>query len=414
MTAITRNNPVELDALGIPVASHVPRDLIRRIDLYKGEGMDGDPFVVVERLQQEPEIIYNLQNPRFGQSWLLTRGKDIRYVLSKPELFGSDYQAGFSKLIGETWRLACVEMDAPEHTKFRLLMNPWFSPKAVAKLAEKIRLRAEKLVDGISADGGCEFMSAFGARFPISIFMDLMGTDQDRVPEFLRWEHDILHSPNPETMTRGVLAMRNYLKEVIRDRRRRPRDDIATYAVQASFDGRPLTDDEVMSIYFVLFTGGLDTVAQQLGFHFRHMAMNPGHQQQLRDDPSKIPQAIEEHLRCFSTIQTHRQAKVDVELCGVAIRKGDWITLQYALGSRDPDEYEDPHAAKFDRKSIRHLGFGTGPHLCIGSHLARRELRSAVEVWLRRIPPFRVRPGSPFDTSGGIVFSIGRLELVWG
>jgi len=413
MTETTEHDRMQLDALGVPVASHVPPEVIRRIDLFKGPGMDQDPFVVVQRLQQEPPIVYNLQNPLFGQSWLPTRGKDIRFVLSNPELFGSDYQAGFSKLIGETWRLACVEMDAPAHSKFRLLMNPWFSPAVVARLGDRVTLRAEELVDQIAEGHGCEFMSAFGAKFPISIFMELMGTSQDRVPEFLQWENDILHNPNPEIMRRGVLAMRDYLKEVMMDRRRNPRDDLATYAVQGSFDGRPLTDDEVMSIYFVLFTGGLDTVAQQLGFHFRHMAMNPGHQQQLRDDPSKIPQAVEEYLRCFTPIQSHRQARQDLELCGKKILKGDWITVLHALGSRDPSEYEDPHSANFDRKSKRHLAFATGPHLCIGSHLARREMRSAIEVWLRRVPPFRVRPGSSFNTSGGFNFAIGRLELDW-
>src|SRR5262249_24071032 len=155
---------------------------------------------------------------------------------------------------------------------------------------------------------------------------------------------------------------------------------------------RPLTDDEIIGIMFFLWTGGLDTVAATNALMFRRLALDPALQQHLRENPDLLPDAIEEFLRMNPTVNSARVAKVDHELHGVHIKKGDWVNCFVAAGNYDPAEYEDPRAFNADRSANRHMTFVAGPHRCLGSNLARRELCISLGEFLRRIPPFRLKP----------------------
>jgi cytochrome P450 len=160
-----------------------------------------------------------------------------------------------------------------------------------------------------------------------------------------------------------------------------------------------------------MFIGGLDTVTSTLGYHFMHLARHPEEQQRLRDDPSLIPGAIEELLRVYNVVTTGRRATRDIEIAGVHIREGDMLALPTSLASRDPSEC--PHAAKvdLDRESARHSAFGFGPHRCIGSHLARRELTAALTAWTTRLPKFRLKGGAEPRSSGSGVIALESLPL---
>lgn len=401
------------DFYGRPVAAHVPPELIREVNLFDGPGMECDPFGTLRKLHAEPRIIYNIHNPLHGQSWMVTRATEIKYLLSNPALFSSDWQAGFSALVGETWRLAGTEMDPPQHTRFRKLLSSWLSPPAVAKLADRVRARAVELIDTVADQGGCDFVAAFGSPFPNSIFIDLFGLPKEHTEQFMEWEIQLMKNPDPAIKAKAAQSVLEYLRALAEDRRRNPQDDLATLTVLADFDGQPLDYNDIMSIYFVLFTGGLDTVASSLGFYFQHLATHPEYQQRLRDNPSEIPRAVDEYLRAFSPVTSQRRALQDIEIAGAQVKKGDWITVVHALASLDPDENPDPDTVSLDRKGGRSYAFAYGIHFCVGAHLARRELQIAIEEWLTRLPPFRLLEGETPQTHGGIVFGVDRLMLTW-
>jgi cytochrome P450 len=182
----------------------------------------------------------------------------------------------------------------------------------------------------------------------------------------------------------------------------------------AQVDGRPCDDREVMGLYFMFFVAGLDTVTSALSFVFRELAASPGLQQQLRDDPSLIANAVEEFLRAFAIVDTHRWVTRDLDFHGVRMKRGDFILLPTQTGGRDGREFDDPAEIDFKRENVRRLAFGSGPHHCVGSHLARREIKIALEEWPKRIPPFRVKPGAqPVADARGAVGAVTYLPLVW-
>jgi cytochrome P450 len=392
---------------------HVPPELVKPFDAGADPESQRCPFSVMAKLHEGPRTFWNSHNYLFGGAWQPTKAEDMRFILNTPELFSNKEQAGFSGLIGETWDLVPVELDPPDHTTYRKLLNPMFSPPAVAKLTPRVVERAAALIETVREDGECEFTEAFGRPFPIGIFMELMGLPNDMSDQFNRWEFDLLHQYDLATKAKSAMAIRDYLLGLAAERRANPVDDLTSRVVAARIDGELVSDDRVMGILFLLFVGGLDTVAASLGFIFRHLAEHPADQQRLRDEPQLIERAVEEMLRRYSVVTVNRRCKRDVEVGGVQMKEGDWISVADALGSLDPDEFEDPMRVDFDRKNIRHLAFSFGPHFCLGSHLARRELTVAIREWLVRVPPFRVKEGETPIAHGSGIFGVDRLVLTW-
>lgn len=391
---------------------HVPPELVKPFD-FSGDAMRGCPFSQTAALHERGRVFWNSENVQFGGSWVLTRAEDIRYVLNNPKLFSSKGETGFASMLGESWDLIPLELDPPVHTKFRQLLNPMLAPSVITKLTPGVTARAVELIEAVRGRGGCEFMEAFGRPFPVSIFMQLMGLPLDQTEMFLAWEFDLLHGPTMETRIAAAAAIRDYLGELAAARRAEPCGDLTSQVVLAEIDGRPLSDDEVKGVLYLMFVGGLDTVASTLGFFFRHLAEHPEQQERLRADPTMIERSVEELMRRFSVVTSHRQCMQDVALAGVQMKAGDWITINGSLASLDPTEFAKPLDVDFDRKNNRHLGFQFGPHFCLGSHLARRELQITLREWLARIPTWRLKPGVPIEAHGGGVFGIERLELEW-
>lgn len=401
-----------VDAAGLP--GHVPEDLVRSFSFYTGPGIAQCPFRAVAALHGEtPRIFYNVDDPQCGASWVLTRAADFRAVLGNPALFSSRNITGFSALMGDSWPLRPLEVDPPEHRIFRSLLNGHFAPPAIARMSDGIRTRATALIDRFAGTGRCEFMADFGRPFPVGVFLQLMGLPADAADQFLAWEYALLHDLDLQVKAASATAIKTYLLELMANRRDAPEDDLASYVATAEIDGRRLSDDEVLGIYYLLFVGGLDTVAASLGSYFRHLAENPQAQALLRADPSQIPRFTDEFLRRFSPVTTRRIATADTELVGVVIKKGDWVTCVSALASLDPEEFAEPLELEHERPNNRHLGFGFGPHFCLGSHLARREIHVAFEEWIARVPSFRLAPGFVAATHGGPVMGLEALQLVW-
>lgn len=403
----------KVEPIGEKVPDHVPSDLVHRFDFRTGLG--ACPHAEVAKLHEGPRIFYSPvghqdRGAAGAGTWVPTKAEDIRYVLQHPELFSSAQPR--SHAMGETWKLIPLELDPPDHDKYRGQLNPLFSPKRLKELEGKIRNWAVELIDLIAPKGKCDFIAEFAELYPVGIFLDLLNLPRSDLPQFRDWAYSIVH----DRAGRGAAMqkVKNFLNGVIEERRATPGyGDLVTAVTQMKVDGRPLTDEETMGIVFLLFIGGLDTVTSSLGFHFRYLAENRDDQNQLRSDHSLIPDAVEELFRAFPVVTTSRVATQDTELAGVHIKLGDTVTTSTLLSTRDPDEFPEPNKVDLARTPNRHNAFAFGVHRCLGSHLARREIVIALEEALRRLPPFRIKAGTEIETVGGGVISMKSLPLEW-
>jgi cytochrome P450 len=396
-----------------PVPKHVPAHLVRDFKTELLPGVENDSTqAVVDATQGSPDIFFGLTTRR-GGCWIITRHELMREIYQDPETFSSAHNADFSAMIGEDWPLLPLEADPPSHADWRMLLNPIFSPTRMKVLEGQIEILARDLVAAVAAKGEADFMADFANVFPIQIFLRLFGLPLEDTPKFMAWEKQILHSMTLEGRQEGLRATIGYLRDVIAERRVKPTDDLISYIATAEIEGRVLTDDEAVGLAVLLYVAGLDTVAATLGFMFKHLAEHLDDQQMLRDDPSLIPNAIEELLRAYPIVMSGRMVTRDVEFHGVQMKAGDILTLVTPLAGRDEREFENPDKVDLRREKVSHITFAAGPHRCVGSHLARRELRIALTTWLQRIPPFRIKPGEKAVTHGINQFGVHYLPLVW-
>lgn len=396
------------------IPSHVPAELVRDYKYDEQPGFERDPQLSVAALQDGPPVFYVKDINRDGRNgWLLNRYEDIRTVLQDAETFISHNAVNFQGFIGETWPMIPLELDGKRHQQFRMLLNPLFSPSKVDAMEKDIRALAISLVEAFEDKGSCEFMEEFSRPYPISIFLNLMDLPLDMRTTFLGWEYQVLHALDLETRRDGVLKIVHYLRDAINERRKNLGEDLISFAIKAEIDGEPITDDEVMGLVFMLYIGGLDTVVASLGFFFRYFATHPEKRQEIIDNPAIIPDAVDELLRYFASVNNNRTVTKDIEIAGVKMKKGDRVFLTLISANRDPHEFDDPNVVNFKRAPNRHLTFAAGPHRCIGSHLARRELKIALEEWFKRIPDFSLQPNAKMPAHAGGVWGIENLPLVW-
>ncbi|MDB5447379.1 MAG: putative cytochrome [Phenylobacterium sp.] len=400
------------DLPGVP--AHVPPGLAREFRFEAVAGADKDAVqAAVDAVRDGPDIFYGLGARRGAGAWVVTRHELIREVFQDAERFSSLHNADFSLLIGEDWPLLPLEADPPVHAQWRILLNPIFAPARMKALEEQIDGLAVTLVEGLRDRGGCEFVKDFAEIFPVQIFLRMFGLPLEDTAGFMAWETDLIHGLSMEQRQRGARAIVDYLRKVIAERRAAPSDDLISYVAGAEVAGRALSDDEALGVCFLLYSAGLDTVANMLGFIFKHLAEHPDQQQQLRDDPELIPQALEEFLRAYPIVVSGRLVTRDLEFHGVKMKAGDVIALGTMFAGRDDQEFAEPDTVDFGREKVSHITFAAGPHRCVGSHLARRELRIALEEWLKHIPPFHITPGETPITHGIGVFGLERLPLSW-
>jgi cytochrome P450 len=395
------------------VPAHVPPDLVRPFPYLLGQTTTAHPHSFIEEIHQGPEIFWAEKVfSGYRGAWVPRRAVDLQNIYFDNEHFSVRGFAPFSKLVGDSWYLVPAEVDPPHHALLRGLVNPLFTPKRMASLEDKIRLYAHDYVAGLRDRGSCEFMNDFAFEFPIKVFLELMGLPQERMPQFMAWEHALLLEPDLEEIKKATRAVVAYLREEMADRRINPRDDLVTFGVQAEVDGRKLHDDELVGFCFNLFIGGLDTVSTNMAMQFRHLAERHDHQATLRAHPEMIPDAIDELMRAYAAVATSRECIKEITIRDVTIKPGDKVLMATFLGGRDPEMYPNPNEIILDRRP-KHVSFGYGSHLCVGMHLARREMRIAMEEFLARIPEFSIAPGAEITSYLAAMIQPIALPLVW-
>ena len=396
---------------------HVPPELVFDYEATLGPSAADDIYARAWEVYEKAPPVFWQPSLRPGArgpgSWVCTRYEDVREVFQNTDRYSSQSIFPFARMIGETFRGLPIAADPPEHDKYRMLLNPWFSPKAVTQLETQIYGIINQLIDGFVDKGEVDVSYDFGRIYPVKVFMGLMGFPDERFEDFLSWGYAMLHDMHDlERMSWGAKSALAYLRSFIAEVREKPGDNLTSRIVHGQVEGRPLTDDEIIGIVFFLWTGGLDTVAATSSLMFRRLATDQELQQTLRDNPDLHAEAIEEFLRMNPTVNSARQAKVDHELHGVQIKAGDMVQCLVATANYDPSEFDDPRSFRLDRPSNRHLTLIAGPHRCLGSHLARRELRIALTEFLRRVPAFRLKPGADKTAVPGLV-AIKHLPIVW-
>jgi len=288
-----------------------------------------------------------------------------------------------------------------------------FDPDIHAVAAGKIMIeRIDTLLDGIIAKGGCEFVAEFAKVLPATIFLDLVGLPRERADEFLKWADVSLCAPTPQERIAAMVCIRDYLASEIECRQKDPRNDILSALTNGEIDGRRLEFREALGGAMVLYIAGLDTVAGQLGWIFRHLAEDTELQMSLRRDPSRLAKVNEEFIRFFSSVCFSRRATKDVEIGGVTVRKGDSVTCSTTMCGRDSTEFKDADRLDVSQQPRRHMAFGFGIHNCIGLHLARLEINLATERWLERVPEFRIAEGASTPSHGGSFIALDSLPIV--
>jgi cytochrome P450 len=315
--------------------------------------------------------------------------------------------------IGEDWLVIPTEADPPIHTEYRKALNGHFSPQKMFALKDQIRERARTLIATFKDKGECDFIGEFSEKYPINIVLDLLGLPQDRMPEFLQWEKEMLHTNDWQVRGNAVRQVKEYLLEEIESRRQNPRDDYITKVLSFKVGGRLWTNDEVLGHCFNLYIGGLDTVTSLLGNIFNFLAANPEHQNRLRNDTSQIVLAVEEFLRGFAPVTAFRIASKEIEICGQKVMPGEYVAVATPVTGRDPAAYPDPQDIRFDRKAA-HMSLGSGIHKCLGMHLARLEMQIAIEEFVTTLPEFRIRDGFKVPYFVGNILHIPDLHLQWG
>ena len=349
----------------------------------------------------------------FAPFWVVSKHADILEVSRQNALFSNcarpstlmtleDEERVKSFNDGEPLIRTLVDMDAPDHMKYRGLTQRWFMPSQVKKMEESIRVTAANVVDRMAALGNrCDFVEEVALGYPLHVVMGILGVPEEDEPRMLKLTQDLFSSQDrdvsaemaaltPEQLGiafRMIVAdYTQYFEAISAARRITPANDLATVIANATIDGKPIPVREAISYYIIAATAGHDTTSSSTAAAMWVLAENPDLLAQVKADPSLIPALVDEAIRWITPVKTFmRTATEDTELRGQKIAKGDWLMLCYASGNRDEEVFDQPFEFRLDRQPNKQLAFGYGAHMCLGQHLAKMEMRLLFEALLPRL-----------------------------
>ena len=350
--------------------------------------------------------------------WMINRYEHVREAMATPELFSNARTSALGDPNVKP-RLLPQNLDGPEHMAYRHVLNPWFSPKAIARTEPMLRRRCAEMIIELEPVGRCDLAGGLAMELPTEVFLEHLGLPTEDGPMML---------PLVEAMSRGffggdpgelattVDTIKAYFRRHLDERRRAPldpREDFLSYLVTTDVGRAPLDHDDAVTLAFTIMLAGLDTTRSALGFMFHHLARHPDDRHRLIRNREEIPFAVEEFVRLYSLLlQAGRLVVRDVDFHGCPLRAGDIVWLGLASANRDPRQFDDATEFVPDREANRHLGFGAGPHRCLGAHLARMELIAVLDEWLTRIPDFELDSDTEPRERGGQLM-LRSVPLRW-
>jgi cytochrome P450 len=391
---------------------HVPPELRWDHSLAEFNSELDDPFLAAARLYNGPPVFWARDAVQGRPGWVIARHALLQEAFVDWEHFSSEGGMDLTQLLGVDWNLNPVNIDPPRHTAYRKLLTPFFTPKAINHMEAAVRETCDRLIGAFEDRGACEFVGEFSMPFPTYIFLALMGMPIAMAPQFFGWEQSLLHGATMEERMAAGRAILAYLQSHLEAQRKQPTTPLTESIVNAEIDGRPLNDGEILGMFYTFYLGGLDTVYATLGWSMRYIATRPDFQRLLRGDPDRLPKAVDELLRLFSVVSTQRRVARDFAFHGVEMKENDLVVMPIFIACRDPQAYPNPHEADLERKTPL-LAFASGPHLCLGMHLARRELRIAIESFLTQFGDIHIPEGESCAWHAGPTFNVDRLPLGW-
>jgi cytochrome P450 len=346
----------------------------------------------------------------------------VNTVLRNHDVFTSEFEFG----LGNIRPMIPLSVDPPRHGKYRKILDPLFAPREMDKQEADITERANHFIDTFVDRGECNFTEEYAELFPSAIFLGLMGLPWEDLDVLLGLRNGILRpqTVDPDALVDPAVRTRiasttgaelyEYFSGILEERRAHPTDDILTHFVTTEIDGEKLTTEEILDICFLFLIAGLDTVSDSLTCFYAFLATHPDHRRQIVESPAIIPSAVEEMLRWETPVTgVMRMAKEDFEVCGITIPAGAMVSPSLGAANVDEAQFGDPFEVRFDREDNPHIAFGGGVHRCLGSHLARRELRITLREWHRRIPEYTLKPGHEDLEYPPGLRSVKDLTLVW-
>jgi cytochrome P450 len=348
--------------------------------------------------------------------WSITKYDDIQEISKLPKVFSSDQVHGGVTLpspemiavrsnlsrgeVSSPQELSqfeggrsMISMDPPEHNQHRRMVAPGFTPGTLDDLTPRIRERAITILDGIASRDECEFVSTVAAELPIQMLAELFDVPQEDRHKLFEWSNLIIGGEDPdialsrEQVMEAFMQLAGYSMQLYQERKKKPGNDLITMLVNTEVDGKPMSSADYLSAFVLLVVAGNETTRNSISGGILALSQHPAERQKLLDDPSLIPQAVDEIIRwVHPVIYMRRTALEDYQLRETTIKAGDKLALWYMSGNRDDEKWQDPFTFNVTRKGPRHLSFGYGQHLCIGWRLAELQLRVLLEEILERYP----------------------------
>jgi cytochrome P450 family 142 subfamily A polypeptide 1 len=403
------------------------------VDFAKAESFDEQMPERTRWLRENDPVFWSEKTGCF----IITRFADVVHVSKNSDIFCS----GEGVLPGRIdAKIGMIDEDEPRHGEMRSLINRGFTPRMVKKWEEVFQAITDECLDAISQRGECDFVEDIAVPLPLILIAEMIGIRKEDRDRFHRWSDAMIASQGnldkPEVLAasgKAAVEYITYVNEVIDSRRKEPKDDLISILVRAKDDGvlrklergsmesiiedttdeRAMSNDELIKMCILLMVAGNETTRNGLSGGMQLLIENPEARQRLIDDPSLIPDAIEEMLRLVSPVLSfQRTATQDTELRGVKIAKGQKALMIYGSANRDAEQFENPEVFDIDRKP-QHVAFGIGNHFCLGANLARMELRVAFAELLRRFPDMRYSRGGPEMGLSALVRSVKHLHVAY-
>ena len=300
-----------------------------------------------------------------------------------------------------------ITSDPPFHNMARRLLLPAFAPKKIEPWEPEIRLLCQKLLDEIGdvtpGETVIDAAVQYAQNIPVNVIGRMLGFPAADEELFRKFVHDALERITEEPGTfAGIDDLGVYIFAQIQDHRANPRDDLTSFLLNVEIEGQPVTDEIAGGMIILLLIAGIDTTWSAIGSSLWHLAQHPEDHQRLLDDPEVMTFALEEFLRAYAPVTMARMVAQDNDFHGCPMKKDDWVLLPFPAANRDPLQFEDPDTFIVDRQENRHAAFGLGIHRCLGSNLARLELKVAIEEFIKRFPSF--------ELAGGARWSVGQIR----
>ena len=366
-----------------------------------------DPYPIQDDLRQRCPIAHT---ERFGGGWLPTRYEDVAAIAYDTERFSSRaiIMGNFRppREIAPVGGSPPISSDPPFHHDARKLLLPAFTKAAIARQEPATRAFCHSLIDTFEGRDVVDAAYDYAQHIPMRVIADMLGFPAEDGPQFREFVENTLEGVNlpPEERIARMTMLSDYLLAQVHDHIDNPREDLTSYLLNAELYGHKLEPWHVVGTMTLLLIAGIDTTWSAIGASLWHLAKTPEDLQRLVADPRLLPTAMEEFLRAYAPVTMARLVKEDMHWRGVDMKADDWILLSFPAANRDAAQFDRAGKVVIDREVNRHAAFGLGIHRCVGSHLARMELRVALEVWLARIPRFSL------DNPSAVTWSAGQIR----